>query len=117
MTQLRVTLFKNGQAAFRSLLREHNIEFLEEPFEPGAVKASGEVLYILAALQAARIVAPVLVEWLRGRATRKIILQAGTKIVHIEGSYSIDQVKELLETTLPETPVSLMVVQSDKDDT
>jgi hypothetical protein len=118
MTQLTVTLFRNGREAFLSLLSEHNIEYVEEPIEPGTIKASGEVICIVgAALAAARLVAPIVVEWVRGRATRKVIVRAGLKTVHIEGDYSIDQVKELLEKTLPTTSVSLMMVQTDKDET
>ncbi len=45
MTQLRVNVFKNGRSAFLSLLREHNVKYLEEPPQPGMVRAASEVIY------------------------------------------------------------------------
>lgn len=41
-------------------------------------------------------IAPVLVAWLKGRASRKIILTLQDKtIIHVEG-YSLEQVRELI---------------------
>jgi hypothetical protein len=114
MSQLRVNLFENGRSEFLSLLREHDIEFLERAPRPGAIMNAGEVIEIINAVKDASpygAVALVLITWLRGRASRKVIVQADEKtIVHIEG-YSVTQVEKLLEKA-----ISVTAIQTEKDD-
>jgi hypothetical protein len=104
MSQLRVNLFENGRSEFLSLLREHDSAFLERVPRPGAIMNAGEVIEIMNAVKDASpygAVALVLITWLRGRASRKVIVQADEKtIVHIEG-YSVPQVEKLLRRRFP----------------
>jgi hypothetical protein len=117
MTGLRVNLFRNGRSAFLSLLREHKIEFIERPPMPGAIVASGDVIYIVDAAGVAGAIAGVLITWLRGRATRKIMVQIGRdKVVQLEG-YTADQATKLLSTLDPVSAATVTLIQTDKDDT
>src|SRR5438105_4358826 len=98
---LQVVLFSHGSAAFLELLREHNIDFVQEPVEPGAIHASGELLDL--ASIAIPSIATVLVAWLGARSKRKIILRAGIKTFHMEG-YSLTQAKKALEAAEAAAP-------------
>jgi len=115
MNRVRVTLFKHGRESFLSLLREHKVEFTEERLRPGDVRASGDNIWIGPALQMAAIVAQILIMWLKGRPTRKVIVQTKTKLVHLEG-YSVEQAKALLEKSLSAADVSVKLIQTDKDE-
>jgi hypothetical protein len=110
MSQIHVNLFENGRSEFLSLLREHDIEFLERASLPGTIMNAGEVIEIINAVPYGAL-ALVLITWLRGRAARKVIVQADEKtIVHIEG-YSVTQVEKLLAKAR-----SVTAIQTEKDD-
>jgi hypothetical protein len=114
MSQLRVYLFKNGRSDFLSLLRENGVEFNEHRPAPGVVMNAGEVIEIINAakeLSPYGALAVVLVTWLRGRASRKVIVQADEKtVLHLEG-YSVKDVEKVIEKA-----VSVMAIQTEKDD-
>ena len=113
MSQLRVHLFKNGRSEFLSLLRENGVEFSERYPTPGVVMNAGEVIDIINAakeLSPYGALAVVLVTWLRGRASRKVIVQTNEQtILHIEG-YSAKEVEKVLEKAS-----SITAIQTDKD--
>lgn len=115
-TQLRVVLFRNGGKAFRSLLRQHEIDYVDEPVQLGVPMASGEAIYLAAAVAMAPSFAKVLIEWLRGRTTRKITVRQGLSSVEIEGTYSVDQVERILDKALSAGQTTAVVIQTDKDD-
>ncbi len=113
MSHLRVYLFKNGRTEFLSLLRENGVEFTEHHPTPGNVMNAGEVIEIINAakeLSPYGALAVVLVTWLRGRASRKVIVQTNEQMVlHIDG-YSVKEVEKVLEKAS-----SINAIQTDKD--
>lgn len=97
---LRIVTFKDSKESFLSLLIENDIEFSVRHPQPGAVTASGEVVEILQAIGAVSIfpsLAAIIVQWLKYRGSRKVILQTrDQQIFHLEG-YSANEVSKLLE--------------------
>lgn len=93
---MRVALFKDSQASFLQGLNEAGIPFEELKAASGSVMASGAMVIIAQTVAIAGAIAPVLVAWLKGRASRKIILTLQDRtIIHVEG-YSLEQVRELI---------------------
>ncbi len=93
---MRVALFKDSQASFLQALNEAGIPFEKLKAAPGSVMASGAMVIIAQTVAIVGAIAPVLVAWLKGRASRKIILTLQDRtIIHVEG-YSLEQVRELI---------------------
>lgn len=99
---IRVKFFKNGSEEFFSLLEDSKIETQKrQAFPPGTIVMSGEYVEIIKAIGGASIIpslATIIVQWLKNRASRKIMIQTKNKeVIHIEG-YSVKQVEQVLET-------------------
>ena len=93
---MRVAFFKDSRASFLQSLDGAGIPFEEIKTTPGTVMASAAVVIIAQTTAIAGAIATVLVAWLKGRASRKVILTLQDKtIVHVEG-YTVEQVRELL---------------------
>lgn len=93
---MRVALFKDSRASFLQGLEEVGIPFEELKAAPGSIMASGAMVIIAQTAAIAGAIATVLVAWLKGRASRKIIFTLQDKtIIHVEG-YSLEQVRELI---------------------
>ncbi|PHS72040.1 MAG: hypothetical protein COB22_06395 [Cycloclasticus sp.] len=97
---LEVKFFKDGISDFINLLKSNDIPYEEvSHFPPGTVLAAGETLEIikaLAGLSLAPSIAAVVVQWLKNKASRKVILQTKDKlIVHLEG-YSEKEIEALI---------------------
>ena len=93
---MRVALFKDSRASFLRSLDEAGIPFEELKTTPGTIMASAAMVIIAQTTAIAGAIATVLVAWLKGRASRKVILTLQDKtIIHVEG-YSVEQVRELL---------------------
>src|SRR3989442_10333526 len=94
MLNLRLNLFTHGRKAFLELLHEQKIPFTEKQFRTDSVQASPELVIAIVGVTVPAV-AQVLVAWLQARAIRKITIQIGTRIVHLEGQ-SIDEEKKML---------------------
>ncbi len=97
---LEVRFAKNGVNDFTELLDKHDIPYNEvNHFPPGTVLAAGETLEIiksLADLSLAPSIAAVVVQWLKNKTSRKVILQTkDNEILHLEG-YSEKEVAALI---------------------
>lgn len=93
---MRIALFKDSVASFLRALTAAGIPHEELRSEPGHVMAAGTLIAVAQTAAFAGPIATVLVTWLKGRASRKVILTLRNRtIVHLEG-YSVDQVRELL---------------------
>lgn len=117
---LRITVFEHSRESFLDSLREHGVEFVEEPIGPGTIRASGGFLVLLEVVITSA--AAVLVAWLKTRpigkkAKRKVILRSGTESIDIEG-YSADEVKQILERGTSKNAAidAIVVIQTAKDD-
>ena len=87
---LEVRFFKDGVDNFTELLDRNDIPYNEvNHFPPGTVLAAGEALEIikaLAGLSLAPSIAAVVVQWLKNKASRKVILQTkDNEVIHLEG--------------------------------
>lgn len=113
---LRVHLFKHGGGDFVSLLDEAGVEYRMRQFPPGAIMNAPETLEILKTIAGLSIlpsIAAVIVQWLKNRASRKIILQTkDNQIVHVEGM-DIDEEKL---ARLLELSESVTAIQNKPDD-
>lgn len=98
--KIKVILFMGSKAAFLSMLDEKGINYSTVPIRPGVVMAAGETIEILKMLGGASpfaALAWVLVEWIRARSSKRIIIQTKNKeVVHLEG-YSVSEVEKLLD--------------------
>jgi hypothetical protein len=93
---VRIALFKDSQPSFLQALDDAGVPYEELGVAPGQVMASGAMIVIAQTAAIAGSIATVLVAWLKGRASRKVMLTLHDKtIVHLEG-YSVEQVRELL---------------------
>lgn len=113
MSQLQVTLFKNGRSDFFTLLRENDITFRERQPTPGIVMNAGDIIEIINAAGAATpfgAVAVVIVTWLRSRASREVIIQTKDKAIFTLKGYSAKEAEEILEKA-----VSVHAIQTEND--
>lgn len=97
---LEVRFFKDGVRDFLDLLQDNELPYERKShFPPGTVMASGEVLEIvkaLAGLSLAPSIAAVIVQWLKAKSSRKVILQTkDNQIIHLEG-YSAKEVEKFI---------------------
>ena len=111
---LEVRFFRDGIEDFRDLLNTETIPYKEVSlFTPGTFVASGEILEIakaLAGLSLAPSIAAVIVQWLKNRASRKVILQTkDNQIVHLEG-YSKEEIEKLLTNAS-----NITIIQPERD--
>lgn len=113
---LRVHLFKYGGDDFVSLLDEAGVEYRMRQFPPGTIMNAPEALVILKTIAGLSIlpsIAAVIVQWLKNRASRKIIIQTkDNQIVHVEGM-DIDEEKL---ARLLELSESVTAIQNKPDD-
>lgn len=97
---IRAFTFKHSEESFLASLREHNIPLKEHPVILNQPMASGGVVEILTAIgaqSALPALAIVVVQWLKARRSRKVMLQTKDKqVIHLEG-YSVEEVAELLK--------------------
>jgi hypothetical protein len=110
---IRVNVFKYSKINFIELLRENEIEYFERNLFPaGTIVKTGETIEIIKAVRELSIIpslAAVIVQWLKNKSSRKIILQTKEKnIIHLEG-YSIEEIEGFLEkaeniTAIQRTP-------------
>lgn len=100
--KVRVILFRDSKDSFLFMLDEKGIQYLPIPVRPGVVMAAGETIEILKMLGEASpfaALAWVLVEWIKAKSSRKIIIQTkNEEIVHLEG-YGIKEIEKLLDRT------------------
>jgi len=98
---IKVALFKDSKESFLSLLKENDIAYTERTVRPGVVMAAGETIEIIKALGEASLfpaLATVIVQWLRARSSRKIIVQTKDKqVVHLQG-YSVSDAERVLKS-------------------
>jgi hypothetical protein len=111
---LEVGFFKDGAEDFLKLLEDNEVPYERKShFSPGTVVASGEVLEIVKALAGLSLVpsiATVIVQWLKAKSSRKVILQTkDNKIVHLEG-YSAKEVGEFI---IQSKNISIIQTESD----
>jgi len=112
---IRAYVFKHGKLGFSELLRQKEIKYFENNlFPPGTIVNSSEVIEIIKAVGGASIIpalATVIVQWLKNKSSRKIILQTKDKsVIHLEG-YSIKEIEGFLETA-----ESITVLQKEPDE-
>lgn len=85
---LQVHLFKDSEASFIELLDQKDIKF-NRRIQLGEVMASGAMLLVLEAVQAVTpwgALAWVIVEWLKNKRHRKVIITTeDNQVVHAEG--------------------------------
>ena len=96
--KIKIHLFKSSVSSFLELLERENIEYLKRDMPEGVVMAStAETILILGGVAViTKHLSPIVVEWIKAKANRKVILQTKDKeIFHLEG-YSLDEVKKLL---------------------
>jgi hypothetical protein len=114
--RLTVRLFKHGGGEFISLLDKAGIEYRDREYAPGTVLAASETIELVKALAGLSLfpsISMVIVQWLKNKVARKVIIQTSdNQIVHVEG-VDIDERKlaSLLELTS-----SITVVQTKPDD-
>lgn len=87
---LEVRLFKDGADDFTALLDKYDIPCSKvNHFLPGTVLATGETLEIIKALSGLSLapsIAAVVVQWLKNKASRKVILKTkDNEVFHLEG--------------------------------
>ena len=96
---IKVSLFKHSKDSFLSLLDETDIHYNKMHLQPGVIVATGEAIEIIKAFGEASVfpaLATIIVQWLKARSSRKVILQTKDKsIIHLEG-YSVKDVQKVL---------------------
>tara|TARA_R110002049_G_scaffold306823_1_gene505930 strand:- start:110 stop:466 length:357 start_codon:yes stop_codon:yes gene_type:complete len=111
---IRFNYFKDGGGELTSLLSDSNIPVQVRRSDPGVVIASASFLDVVTVLGGASLIpsiAAVLVQWLKNKASRKVIVQTKDReIVHIEGM-SPSEVAKVLESAH-----SLTAIQAESDD-
>jgi Effector Associated Constant Component 1 len=114
---IKLHLFKHGGKAFFRLMSEENIPIQLKRHDPGTVMAAGEVIEIVKVVGGLSIVpslAAVIVQWLKNKASRKIMVQTKDNvIVSLEGQdANREKLEELLEIAYS---VSAIQTQPDQD--
>ena len=114
---INVTVFSHGSAQFFELLNEQRVPFRIRRPEPGQIMAAGgEWVEVIQAVGGASVIpslAAVLVQWLKSRAARKVMIQTNEKqIIHAEG-YSVEQLEEILEKA---SSVKVFQTEPDQED-
>ncbi len=112
---IKVHLFKDGSKEFLEMLEASAIEYEKGSlFLPGPIVAAGDVVEIVKAVGGASIIpslAAVIVQWLKNRGSRKVIVQTKSKeIIHLEG-YSVGEVEKALEAA-----ENFSVIQAKRDE-
>jgi hypothetical protein len=96
---MRVLLLGPGSNSFPAALDEAGIRYEKHTPRPPPgviVNATGEILHFVEHVVTATSLATVLVAWIHGRASRKIIVTTkDEKVIHIEG-YSVEQFEKIL---------------------
>jgi len=112
---IKVHLFKHGGKEFFRLLGEEKVPIQLKRHEPGTIIASGEIIEIVkvvGGLSIAPSLAAVIVQWLKNRASRKIMVQTKDNVVvNVEGQ---DADKEKLQELL-EIAYSVSAIQTEPD--
>tara|TARA_R110002073_G_scaffold278790_1_gene442550 strand:+ start:2230 stop:2586 length:357 start_codon:yes stop_codon:yes gene_type:complete len=110
---IRIITFKRGGKELFSLLAKEQIPMQMQRMEPGTVVASGEWIDIVTAVGGASLIpsiAAIIVQWLKNRGSRKIIIQTkDDQVVHAEG-LSIEELEKTLEVAK-----SISAIQPDGD--
>ncbi len=111
---LEVRFFKDGIDDFKELLSNSDVSYEEvSHFPPGTIVNSGEVLEIVKALAGLSLIpsiAAVIVQWLKNKSSRKVILQTKeNEVVHLEG-YSAREIEELIPNAK-----NITIIQTKKD--
>ena len=111
--RIRIVVFKESKDSFLFMLDAKGIGYVPIPIRPGIIMNAGESVEIVNGLAATSPLAValtwVIVEWIKARVARKIILQTkDNRIVHLEG-FGIEDVQKLLEHT-----TSLTVIDPNK---
>jgi hypothetical protein len=112
---IKFHLFKHGGVEFFRLLNEENIPFQRRRHGPEIVFASGEIIEILkviGGLSIAPSLAAVIVQWLKNKTTRKIMIQTKDNIVVSLEGQNADTKK--LERLL-KIAYSVSAIQSEPD--
>ena len=115
---IKLHLYKHGGKEFFRLMSEGNIPIQLKRHNPGTVMASGEIIEIVkvvGGLSIAPSLAAVIVQWLKNKATRKIMIQTKDNVVVSLEGQDADRKKleELLEVAYS---VSAIQTQPDQDD-
>jgi len=114
---IKLHLFKHGGKEFFRLMSESNIPIQLKRHDPGTVMAAGELIEIVkvvGGLSIAPSVAAVIVQWLKNKGSRKIMIQTKDNVVvSLEGpDVDKEKLEELLEIA---DSVSAIQTQPDKD--
>jgi hypothetical protein len=101
MNSISAYVSKHSKSSFAEMLKENNIEFYEKNLFPaGTVVNASETIEIIKALGGASVIpalATVLVQWLKNKSSRKIILQTKeNEVIHLDG-YSVKEIETILQ--------------------
>ena len=111
---LRVNLSRNGGGELFRAFVDAKVPIYETRSDPGSAMASGHFIEIVTAVGGASLIpsiAFVLHQWLKNKASRKIIIQTKDKeIVHVEG-LGLEELERVLDLA-----ESLSAVQLESDD-
>lgn len=111
---VRINLFKDGGLELWRALLDEKIPLYEKRSAPGSVMAAGQFIEVVTAVGGASLVpsiAFVLRQWLKNKASRRIIIQARDQtIIHAEG-LSVEELEKAIELA-----ESITAAQTKSDD-
>ncbi len=114
MSNLKISLFRNGREDFIAILNEKGIIFQEIHPPIGMIMASASAIDIIHAIGNLTIIKPLcdaFVKWMDARASREIhVTLVDNKIVYMRG-YSANQACKIMMHAK-----SIAVIQTDSDD-
>ena len=88
--------FASSHEPFVEMLKDNAIPYSQVQTFSASPMAAGEVIAIAQTIVSSGAVAAVLVAWLKGRATRKVIINTRSNdVIHLEG-YSVKEVQTIL---------------------
>jgi len=97
----KIVVFQESRSSFIELLKDGQIQFRTVQPPAGVPQDAGTVVEIIGALGSAppaAALAWVIVEWLKGRKSRKVTVQLlDKKVVELTG-YGVDEVERILKS-------------------
>jgi hypothetical protein len=91
-----ITLFKDSRDSFLAALDQQSVAYNPVAALSGQVMASGTFVAIAQAVASSTAFAAIVVAWLKGRASRKIIVTTeDNRVFHLEG-YSLADAEKIL---------------------
>jgi len=114
--QISVHLFRHGGEDFRKLLEKADVKYVIREHKSGVVMNAGdtiELIKLVGGLSILPSIAAVIVQWLKNKTSRKIMIQTKDNlVVQIEG-IEVDEEKLV---HLLEIGVSVTAIQPEPDD-